>query len=159
MCRSCGKPIHVLTDRTNGIKRLLTADDFNRTQREQRDIRWQELNGLAREALERGDWSALESAYRQQASILFEEGRPHRDVAVQAHRAALMRMQEAGVNRVKVSTAQDERVCRDCQSAGGKTYAINDALETMPLPGSHCTDGGQKNPYGGRCRCLYLAVL
>ena len=159
MCRDCGELIYVLSDSVKRTKCLSTAENFNRTQREQRDNRWQELSNLARAAMEEGDWGALESVYTQQVSILFEEGRPHRDVAVQAHRAALMRMQGAGVNRVKVLTAQDERVCRDCQSTDGKTYAIRDALETTPLPGKHCTDGGRKNPHGGRCRCVYLAVL
>ena len=159
MCLSCREPIYVLSDRAKRIKRLLTAEDFNRIQQERRDAEWQNLSRLARDAMEGGDWGALQGVYQQQARILFAEGRPHRHVASEAYRAALMKIHEAGIKRVEVLTSKDERVCEHCQSMDGKVYDIKDALNTMPLPGANCSDGSQKNPHGGRCRCVYLAVL
>ena len=170
MCRSCREPIYVLSDRAQRTKHLLTADDFNRIQQgrredsnriqqERRDAEWQNLSRLARDAMQGGDWGTLQGVYQQQASILFAEGRPHRHVASEACRTALMRMQEAGIKRVEVMTAEDERVCEHCQSMDGKVYDIQCALKTMPLPSANCSDGSQKNRHGGRCRCVYLAVL
>lgn len=159
MCRNCKETIYVSSDPAERTKCLLTAEDFNRIRQKQRHAQWQDLSRQEKVAMEEDDWAKLQGVYQQQARVLFEEGSPHRIVASKAHHASLMRMDAAGVKRVKVSTCQDERVCEECQAMNGKIYAIKDALEDMPLPGRNCTDGSQENPNGGRCRCVYLAIL
>ena len=165
-CRDCGQIIHVRTDREEGKKYLLTAEEAEhraakgaRLARERRNEEWKQLSEQVRLAMQAGDLQSLQAAYQQQARILFVEGRPHRHVAQEATRAQLMSLLELGVAGVEVMTADDERVCAHCQSLDGKVFTIQKALEAMPIPGPNCTDGNEQNPHGGRCRCVYFAVL
>ena len=158
-CRDCGQVIHVLTDREERKKYLLTAEEDARLARERRNEEWKRLSEMVRVAMQAGDWKSLQAAYQQQARILFIEGRPHRHVAQEATRARLMSLLEIGVAAVEVRTSDDERVCAHCQSLDGKVFTIQEALEAMPIPGPICTDGIEQNPHGGRCRCVFAAVF
>ena len=165
-CRDCGQIIHVRTDREERKKYLLTAEEAERWAAkdarlaiDQRNQEWKELSEKVKDAMQAGDWQSLHGAYQQQASILFHEGRPHLRVAQEAARAQLMHLLELGVAGVEVMTADDERVCAHCQSLDGKVFTIQEALEAMPIPGLICSDGGEQNPHGGRCRCGYIAVI
>ena len=109
--------------------------------------------------MQAGDWKSLQSAYQQQANILFVEGRPHLHVAQLARRTELMHLLDLDVAEVKVMTAEDERVCAHCQSLNGKVFAIQEALEALPIPSPYCTDGNEQNPHGRRCRCDYSPVF
>ena len=77
-CRDCGQVIHVLTDREERKKYLLTAEEDARLARERRNEEWKRLSEMVRVAMQAGDWKSLQAAYQQQARILFIEGRPHR---------------------------------------------------------------------------------
>ena len=158
-CRDCGQTIHVRTDREERKKYLLTAEEDARLARERRNEEWKRLSELVRVAMQAGDLQSLQSAYQQQANILFVEGRPHLHVAQLARRTELMHLLDLDVAEVKVMTAEDERVCAHCQSLDGKVFAIQEALEAMPIPGPYCTDGNEQNPHGGRCRCTYSPVF
>ncbi len=165
-CRDCGQVIHVRTDREERKKYLLTAEGAEhwaamdaRLARERRNEEWRRLSEMVRVAMQAGDLQSLRLAYQQQASILFVEGRPHLHVAQLARRTELMHLLDLDVAEVKVMTAQDERVCAHCQSLDGKVFAIQEALQEMPIPGPCCTDGNQQNPHGGRCLCLYNPVF
>ena len=165
-CRDCGQVIHVRTDREERKKYLLTAEEAERRAakdarlaRERRNEEWRRLSEHVRVAMQAGDWKSLQSAYQQQANILFVEGRPHLHVAQEARRAQLMSLLETSIADVKVRTSDDERVCAYCQSLDGKVCTIQEALEAMPIPGPICTDGNQQNPHGGRCRCDYSPVF
>ena len=158
-CRDCGQTIHVRTDREERKKYLLTAEEDARLARERRNEEWKRLSELVRVAMQAGDWKSLQSAYQQQANILFVEGRPHLHVAQEARRAQLMSLLETSIADVKVRTSDDERVCAYCQSLDRKVFTIQEALEAMPIPGPICTDGNQQNPHGGRCRCDYSPVF
>ena len=158
-CRDCGQTIHVRTDREERKKYLLTAEEDARLARERRNEEWKRLSELVRVAMQAGDWKSLQSAYQQQANILFVEGRPHLHVAQEARRAQLMSLLETSIADVKVRTSDDERVCAYCQSLDRKVFTIQEALEAMPIPGPICTDGNQQNPHGGRCRCVYSPVF
>ncbi|MYC38259.1 MAG: hypothetical protein F4X66_15300 [Chloroflexi bacterium] len=165
-CRDCGETIHVRTDRQERKRYLLTAAEAERRAandarqaRERRNEEWRRLSEQVQVAMQAGDWKSLHAAYQQQAHILFNEGRPHRHVAQEAKRAQLMSLLEIGVAEVKVGTSDDERVCAHCRSLDGKVFAIQEALEAMPIPGPGCTDGSEQNPHGGRCRCGYSAVF
>ena len=165
-CRDCGQIMHVRTDREERKKYLLTAAEAERRAakeaqlaRERRNEEWRRLSELVRVAMQAGDLQSLQSAYQQQANILFVEGRPHLHVAQEAIRAQLMNLLELGIAGVEVMTSDDERVCAHCQSLDGKVFTIQEALEAMPIPGPNCTDGNEQNPHGGRCRCGYIAVI
>ena len=183
-CRDCGDTIHTRTDRKKRRKYLLTADqakqrdqeeaerkaaeqaeaerkkkEAQRRARRERDIQWKELSKMAQKAMRARDWHTLSDVYTQQAYILFAEGRPHHDVAVEAQRFNLMSLRDLGILAVRVRASRDGRVCDHCASLDGKVLTIEEALKQMPIPGSSCFDGSHENPHGGRCRCVYQAVL
>ena len=158
-CRDCMQVIHVRTNWKERKKYLLTAEQDRDAQRKERDTRWKELSQTIQSAMRMRDWKSLQSAYQQQADMLFHEGRAHQQVSIEATRAQLMSMQEIGIRSVSVMTVQDERVCEYCTALEGKVFDIEYALEQFPIPGSRCTDGSDKNPHGGRCRCIYKGEI
>ena len=101
-CQDCGQVIHVRTDREERKKYLLTAEEAERRAtkeaqlaRERRNEEWRRLSEQVRVEMQAGDWKFLQSAYQQQANILFVEGRPHLHVAQEARRAQLMSFLES----------------------------------------------------------------
>ena len=56
----------------------------------------------------------------------------------------LLRMRVLGIKRVRISTCQDERVCRACRKLEGKVFKIR---RRMPLPA--CS----------QCRCGYSPLI
>lgn len=158
-CRDCGEVIYTRTDRETRKKYLLTEAESKRQAREARDDQFKELSREVQRASQAGDWAALSSAYRGQADILFAEGRPHHKVSVDAAKVSLMQMRSARISQVRIATARDERVCDYCAALEGKMFSIRQALRNPPIPGPSCTDGSDQNPHGGRCRCIYMAVI
>ena len=158
-CRDCGETIHTRTDSIERKRYLVTAAQSAKLEKVRHDQEWKDLSQTIQEAMQEGNWGSLQGAYQQQARILFNEGRPHRHISIEARRAGLTRFGELGIPSAKVLSAQDGRTCEYCASLDGKVYSVEDALEQMPIPGPHCTDGGDENPHGGRCRCVYIAVI
>ena len=158
-CRDCGETIFIRTDRMERKRYLVTAAQSAELEKVRRDQEWKDLSQTIQEAMQEGNSGSLQGAYQQQARILFNEGRPHRHISIEARRAELIRFGESGIRSAKVLSVQDERACEYCASLDGKVYSVEDALEQMPIPGPHCTDGGDENPHGGRCRCVYIAVI
>lgn len=156
-CMDCGQLIFVKKEGKR--RRLMTEKQVKDFERTRRDEQWKELSKQVEKALRAGDWEAASQAYNGQAAILFTEGRKHLHIEEEAHRCHLRSLQGLGIKKVQVLTCEDERVCSYCHSLSGKVFSIDNALETMPLPGKQCTDDSDKNPHGGRCRCLYLAVI
>ena len=156
-CRDCGQVIHVVKE--GEYKQLVTEKESSRRIRAANEQRWKELSKQLSVALQEGDWGTARMAYLGQADILFHEGRNHHVTAQEAERCALRCMQEAGIKEVQISTCSDERVCPYCRALEGRILSVEDALEQMPLPGPRCEDGSDVNPHGGRCRCVYLAVI
>lgn len=164
-CKDCAQIIHVKTDREERKKYLITAHEAERTaaigtklERERRNQEWKELSQQVQAAMQAGDWQSLRRAYQQQATILFHEGRPHFRVAQESARAQLIHLLQIGVDSVKVMTSKDERVCAHCRALDGEEFTIQEALDSLPIPGPNCTDGDDLNPHCGRCRCIYVAV-
>ena len=92
---------------------MLTAEEAERRAtkeaqlaRERRNEEWRRLSEQVRVAMQAGDWKFLQSAYQQQANILFVEGRPHLHVAQEARRAQLMSFLETSIADVKVRTSR-----------------------------------------------------
>ena len=158
-CRDCGQVIYIQTDQIERKRYLLTKKQADRAERDRRDARWKELSRQVQSAMQSGDWQSLRMAYSQQAQILFVEGRPHRHVTRLANKTQLIGFQELGIDRVRVGTSEDERVCADCRARDGAVFTVAEAMESMPIPGRDCTDAKDKNPHGGRCRCYYSPVF
>ena len=158
-CQDCDQIIYIRTDQVERKRYLLTKEQADQAERDRRNVRWKELSLQVQSAMQGGDWQLLRITYHQQASILFNEGRPHRHVTESAMKAELMGFQQVGINSVQVSTCQDERVCAECRALDGAVFTVADAMERMPLPGRDCTDAKDKNPHGGRCRCRYSPVF
>ncbi len=158
-CLDCGEVIFTRTDRETRKKYLLTEAESKRQAVDSRDARFNELSLEVQRASQTADWGALSMALRGQASILFAEGRPHHEVSVEAVKASLMQMQPARISHVRIATVQDERVCDYCAALHGKVFSIRQALRNPPIPGPRCTDGVGQNRHGGRCRCVYVAVI
>lgn len=138
---------------------FMTEKQVKHSEHERRDEHWKELSKQVENALRSGDWNAAHQAYNGQAAILFAEGREHLRVTEEAHRCHLRGMSGLGIKKVQVLTSEDERMCYYCNSLSGKVFRVDKALETMPLPGKQCTDGGDENPHGGRCRCIFVAIM
>ena len=85
---------------------MLTAEKDARLARERRNEEWKRLSELVRVAMQAGDLQSLQSAYQQQANILFVEGRPHLHVAQLARRTELMHLLDLDVAEVKAMTAE-----------------------------------------------------
>ena len=156
-CRDCGQLIYV--EKGSRYRRLVTEKEAKERESAEREKRWKELSKQLNTALQAKDWNMAGVAYDGQAAILFAEGRGHHRVAQEAQKCQLRAMQEIGIRNVEILTGSDERVCPYCRSLEGKVFSIKKALEQMPIPGSQCRDGSERNPHGGRCRCIYLAVV
>ena len=158
-CKDCDQIIHTRTDRLERKRYLLTEKQAEQAERERRDARWKELSQQVQDAMRCSDWQSLRHAYYEQASILFAEGRPHRHVMQEAMKASLMEFRRAGIASVRVRTARDERVCDECSALDGTVFTVTEAMKRMPIPGPACRDGEERNPHGGRCRCIYGGVF
>ena len=158
-CKDCGEVIHTWTDREARKKYLMTEQEAKAQERSRRDARWKELSEQVRIASQAGDSEALRLAYDEQSLILFAEGRNHLHVQQLSSQVQLQYLQSIGIEKVRVSTSQDERVCTHCKSWEGKVITVENALEQMPIPGPNCDDNIYANPHGGRCRCVLTAVL
>ena len=156
-CKICGQSIYV---RKEGRRRILmTEKQVKDVEKKQREEHWRDLSKQVENALRTDDWEAASQAYFGQAAILFAEGKKHHHGSEEAYRCQLRGFQKLGIKNVEVLTGEDERVCPHCNSLNGKVFSVVKALKTMPLPGKTCTDGSDKNPHGGRCRCIYLSVI
>lgn len=157
-CRNCKRPIFVRKLR-DGTRQLLTKEEAIRREQDQRDRRRKDLRKQTQSALGARDWRAASQAHHSLASVLFQEGREYYREAREGYKHELLSMREAGIKKVEIMTCDDERVCDDCRALHGRVFTIRTALKNMPLPGQHCKDGSDANPHGGRCRCVYVAVL
>ena len=158
-CRGCDQLIYIGTDLLERKRYLLTKEEAELAECERRDARWKELSQQVKDAMQAGDWQALRMTYNELASILFAEGRPHNHIKQEAMKAALMGFQQVGIDRVQVLTCKDEKVCNGCNVLENTIFTVAEASELMPIPGLNCKDGEDMNPHGGRCRCLYIAVI
>jgi len=53
----------------------------------------------------------------------------------------------------KVEILSSDNSCENCQSQNGKTYTVEEAIKTRPLPCKEC------NHEMGYCRCVYVPVV
>jgi len=115
-----------------------------------RDLVWALSIKAIFAAGQRPDWAAMSRAYRVQADVLEEEGRPMIVVDQQANESLLRYYegvcQSQGLpSEVVVSTRKT--CCPECAKRSGQVARIADALAGGALPNPACT--------APRCRCSW----
>lgn len=77
--------------------------------------------------------------YWQMARLLYEEGRPHINLAREASRASLQNYVEGGfVRKVQVIAG----CCEVCNRDEGRIFTVVQALEAFPIPHEACENEG-----------------
>ena len=157
-CQDCGQFIYV-RKLADGKRHLLTEKYIKEQEQRFRNEHWKELSQTIQKSLQEGNWEAASQAYFGQAQILFAEGKNHLVTREEGHRCKLLGLKALGIQKVRVMTCQDGRVCAECRELEGQEFSVEEALEKMLLPGRTCEDAKEKNQYGGRCRCLYSPIF
>jgi hypothetical protein len=126
------------------------------------DTKWRILNQIS---TPEKSFTYRKFAYQAMAKILEEEGKSADHVLSEAHKMEvlegklyneiraeslhqeLLAVKESSVTTiVKVMTANDEHVCEECRKLSQKTFTLDEALKTLPIP-RLCTSI--------KCRCIY----
>ena len=114
-----------------------------------RDVFWMLANEAAVRAMKRGEWHALSMIYWEQARQLYEEGKPHLDLARQASKASLQVFVQGGyVRNVEIVC----NCCAQCQRDAGRKMALADAVRELPIPHETCDNDGW-------CICLWVPII
>lgn len=114
-----------------------------------RDVFWQLANEFAVRAMKSNDWHALSMVYWQQARLLYEEGKPHLDLAREASKASLQRYAHDGfVKQVEILC----NCCELCERDAGRKMSVQDAMEQLPIP-------HEESANDGWCICLWVPVV
>lgn len=110
------------------------------------EVIWYLLNNLLVKSQAHQDRRMI---FYHMASFLKGEGDPQyfTFLRLSAH-AGLLDIKETGViKEVKIKTV-GQSACTECQKLEGKTFTIDEALSTMPIPNRSCVHDF--------CRCAYL---
>ena len=98
--------------------------------------------------MKRGEWHALSMIYWEQARQLYEEGKPHLDLARQASKASLQVFVQGGyVRNVEIVC----NCCAQCQRDAGRKMALAGAVRELPIPHETCDNDGW-------CICFVLST-
>ena len=165
-CSSCGNTVYVKTRPSDRQGILATTEqaeaieqEWAREQRRTADAAWADLNKTLLAAMKRSDWQEMSGLYFEQALQLFEEGKPHFNVAQEARTAELQGYLSSGVvAQVQIITTRDKS-CPSCQTLEGRQFTIEEALAQMPIPNPVCDTWKDEAHTNGWCRCLYVPVL
>lgn len=126
--------------------------------RRKADAAWADSNKKLLEAMKRNDWQEMSGLYFEQALRLFEDGKPHFDVAQEARKAELRWYQVIGAVQVQILTTRDKS-CPSCRTLEGKQFNTGEALAQMPIPNPACDTWKDQGHEHGWCRCVYVAVI
>ena len=86
------------------------------------------------------------------AHIAREEAKDPKPYVAETARCELLELKKSGViSRVRINTRNDSFVCPACREASTRTYGLDEALKTMPIPNLCQSENG--------CRCWYTAVV
>jgi len=121
-----------------------------------RDLLWGLLNQSVQELMRIGDLGALKSRYYEMALFCAEEGRPFVHLLESSHDMELRSLLSIGGRRVSILSAGRGSACPACQRLDGKTYSIEEALKSKPLPCRDCTTV-VVGTAPGFCRCCVCA--
>jgi len=100
----------------------------------------------------------LKIAYLTLSGYAEKEGRPFLNFVLAAHHCDLHRFKSSGLKKVRIVIAGDGNTCAECQDNSAKTYDIDDAIKSMPIPNRRCIHV-VKGTRTKRCRCYYSPVL
>ena len=167
-CPHCGQPIFVRqgvlrTKEQAGtddwLKRLeylgITRKEFERHRQQLakqfgfepaiNDTVWRILNNRIASTQSHQD---LRLVYQEMARLVKMEGKDPTPYSAKARTQELLEIKEGGLwNRVTIHTANDDLVCPACRELAKKTFPIDEALRTLPIPNLCQSERG--------CRCSY----
>jgi hypothetical protein len=92
------------------------------------------------------------------ALLLDEAGEDFRPFLREVARCSLEHYQSAGVRRVEILAGEAGNACVSCLRQHGRTFGIAEAITSMPLPCSRCTQTLYSDRQGF-CRCEYIPVV
>ena len=158
-CPHCAEVICTYTNQETRKKVLLTEKGVEHLERQQWHEGWQRLNAEVVEAYKTGDWGGAEIAHFNQAVMLFDKGRDHRQSAHLSRQDRLRGYQTSSQIYSDKVMVQSNGCCDECASKEGLTLTIAAALMRNPIPHDDCQSLRDKNEFGGWCRCEYDQVL
>ena len=112
------------------------------------DTVWRILN--SRVASTR-DHHILLQVYSEMARLVEKEGKDPKPYYAKVSRHELLEIKEGGLyEKVRVQTCNDDHVCSACRELAKRTFTIEEALATLPVPNGCQSETG--------CRCFYEPV-
>jgi hypothetical protein len=112
------------------------------------DTVWRILNSLI---TKEKDHSILMIIYLKMADLAVEEGKNPKSYLTKATKQQLLKHKtNRYIKKVKVTTENDDLVCKECRALKNKVFTIDEALSKMPIP-NVC-----QNIF---CRCRYFIDL
>lgn len=90
--------------------------------------------------------------------LLDEAGEAFRPFLCEVARCSLEHYQSAGVRRVEILAGEAGNACVSWLRQHGRTFDIGEAITSMPLPCSRCTQTLYSDRQGF-CRCEYIPVV
>lgn len=121
--------------------------------------KWGELNQQLLEAMEKSNFHGMKMAYFEMALHVWENtDKDFIPYLILANQMELQNYKNSGVvSKVYILTAQGQ-CCEACQQLHGKTYTIEEALQTNPIPCLQCT-WPKQGARPGWCRCSYNGIV
>jgi hypothetical protein len=92
------------------------------------------------------------------ALLVDEAGEDFRPFLREAARCSLEHYRSVGVRRVEILAGEPGNTCSSCSRQHGRTFDIEEALTSTPLPCSRCTQT-LYSENRGFCRCEYIPVV
>lgn len=136
----------------------LSANDFTLKEKQlsvraipaARDIFWSLANDALGLYSRQRKWQDLKVVYWTLARQQFEQGQPHLDFLRQAAKAELQHLRSVDIIKgARIAAGPD--ACSPCRENNGRTYSVQQAMQTMPIPNPTCQNGW--------CRCAWMGEI
>lgn len=115
------------------------------------DVKWRTLNDLITVAQRPQERKPL---YLEMVFIAQQEGKNPKPYLMKVARCELLDIKERDGEffsyKVTIHTCNDELVCQACREMAKRTFSVDEALATMPIPNVCQSEHG--------CRCWYSGV-
>ena len=158
-CPHCAETIYTYTNQEARKKTLLTTRSVERLERQHWDEEWHRLNAEVVEAYTTGDWDSAQIAHLNQAAVLFDRGRDHRQSARLSRQDELRGFQTLSHTYSDKVMVESNGCCDVCASKDGLIITIAEALKRNPIPHDDCQSMRDKNEFDGWCRCHYTNII
>lgn len=119
------------------------------------DTIWEIFNKLVLQHI--NNFQALKGIYYEMAIFLNEEGKNPFQSLQNASKMELIHYKQSGLKRVEVIAAAKVS-CSECSKLNGKTFNIDDAIKTLPLPNKKCKFHLHSGEFPF-CRCTWAAAI